>query len=137
MTPIRTLLRRFPGLAMLMVVAALCVKAWVPAGYMPDAGSTRILAVRLCSDMQGALQLTVPEKPGHGDAGRGDGGAHHPVDACPFGTLAAASLGAADPVLLAAALAFVLALGFAASVPTLPRRASRWRPPLRGPPLPT
>ncbi len=46
-----------------------------------------------------------------------------------------ASLAGADALLLAAALAFILALGFAPATAPRPRRAVWLRPPLRGPPL--
>jgi len=45
-----------------------------------------------------------------------------------------ATLGAADVLLLALALAFIFALGIAPSRPAPPARAAHLRPPLRGPP---
>ena len=54
---------------------------------------------------------------------------------CPYGALGFAALGGADPIQLAAALAFVLTLGFAALVVPAPRTIAHLRPPLRGPPL--
>jgi hypothetical protein len=54
---------------------------------------------------------------------------------CPFASLAAPALGGADPVLLAALVAFIVALGMLPlSSPTLTRRI-HVLPPLRGPPV--
>jgi hypothetical protein len=64
------------------------------------------------------------------------GGGTQSAGGCAFADLALPALGSTDPLLLPAALLFILALGlFAAS--ELPQRAAlRLRPPLRGPPLP-
>ncbi|HIQ17418.1 MAG TPA: hypothetical protein EYH41_05390 [Novosphingobium capsulatum] len=60
-----------------------------------------------------------------GKQGKGD---------CPFSSLSMASMTGADPALLALALAFILALGFAPVRTSHPKRVSYLRPPLRGPP---
>lgn len=113
---------------MLLVVVALCLKAALPTGFMISQQS-RTLTVEICADSLGRMvthQLVLPMK--------GDAGGEQGKGECPFASLSMASLDAADPVLLAAALAFILALGFApAHLPRL-ERATRLRPPLRGPP---
>ena len=116
---------------MIVVLAALCMKAVVPAGFMIGQDS-RTFTVRICDETQlghVAKQLVIPMKDGHHDPAGPEA-----KGTCAFATLGMASLGSVDPVLLALAIAFILALGFAA-VPIPPRgRQSHLRPPLRGPP---
>ncbi|MFD2780429.1 hypothetical protein ACFS32_04010 [Novosphingobium pokkalii] len=70
-------------------------------------------------------KIVLPGKPDHGEHVKGE---------CPFTALSSASLGAVDPVVLALALAFVMALALrAAPCPRLGQTA-HLRPPLRGPP---
>ena len=134
MTALRTLLLRHRALAILLVAAALCLKALVPAGYMLEARH-KVLTVTVCMDSQGhsvTRDIVVPMKGStagdaarHADAGK----------ACGWSSLAMDALGGADAPLLAAALAFIFALGFAPLAAPRPRRAVWLRPPLRGPPL--
>lgn len=134
MTALRTLLMRHRALAILLVAAALCLKALVPAGYMLEARH-KVLTVTVCMDSQGhtvTRDIVVPMKGSpagdaarHADAGK----------ACGWSSLAMDGLAGADAPLLAAALAFILALGFAPLAAPRPRRAVWLRPPLRGPPL--
>jgi len=64
------------------------------------------------------------------DAGLG----HDGKGQCAFSPLAFAALGGADAPLLAIALAFILAFGFASTPPLRLARIAGLRPPLRGPP---
>ena len=130
MSGLRALLARHRNLAIAMVLAALCMKALVPAGFMLGQHS-RVLTIEICSDSLGhpvTTQLTIPMKGGHeGEKGKGE---------CPFSSLGMASLTGANPALLALALAFILALGFTA-LPLAPvQRFHHAQPPLRGPPAP-
>lgn len=113
-----------------MVLAALCIKALVPAGFMLGQNS-RVLTIEICSDSLGhpvTAQLVIPMKGSHeGEKGKGE---------CSFSSLAMASLAGANPALLTLALAFILALGFAAPLPSPVRRFHHAQPPLRGPPAP-
>lgn len=131
MHSLRTFLRRNRALTMFVVVAALCLKAAMPAGFMLETKG-RVLTVALCSDASGTALTQDIVIVAHGEQGGG-----HPVKAdvaCPYGALSMASLGGADVVLLAAAIAFILALGYlAARVPPI-RRLTHILPPLRGPP---
>jgi len=127
----RALILRHRALAILMVMAALCLKAFVPVGYMIGQNS-KVLTVQICDDGLGhaiTKQLSIPMKGDAGDStskqGKGD---------CAFSSLAMASMTGADPALLALALAFILALGFAPVQPSPPKRVFYLRPPLRGPP---
>jgi hypothetical protein len=126
-------------LAALLVAAALLVRLAVPAGFMPVPGGG--FAITICTGY-GPLSPTttaMPDAPHampdmhHQDVGE-DGGSVV-SSPCAFADLAMPALSAADPVLLAAALLFVLAAALARA-PDLPVRAfPRLRPPLRGPPL--
>jgi hypothetical protein len=133
-TRLRALLLRHRALAILMVAAALCLKALVPAGYMLEAGH-KVLTVAVCMDSSGhtvTRDIVVPMK----GSPAGDAARHAEAGkACAWSSLGMASLAGADALLLAAALAFILALGFAPATAPRPRRAVWLRPPLRGPPL--
>lgn len=120
---------------MLVVLAlALAVKAVVPAGYMLASGE-RFLTVTICADASGTpkqMQIAIPDKRDGGGDHAEDGAKSQP---CAFSGLGHAALGGADPLLLAAALAFILLVGLA-PLPALPvRDAPFLRPQLRGPPL--
>lgn len=130
MNQLRQILRRHSRLALLVLAMALVVKATIPVGYMIGAGADRELTIQICGGQAGqSMTLVVPGKPdsaGHDAAFQ----ATH----CPFAGNGAPALAAADPVLLAAALLFVLLLGFAPwRAPELVRHAYR-QPPPRGPP---
>ncbi|MFN3456898.1 MAG: hypothetical protein ACK4Z8_04905 [Novosphingobium sp.] len=115
-------------LAVLLVMAALAMKALLPPGYMVGT-SSRALTILVCADSTGArsaVQVTIPQ--GAKETTAKD---HKP---CTFAGHSAAALGGGDPIQLALALAFVLVLGFLAiAVPRLaPSR--RFLPPPCGPP---
>jgi hypothetical protein len=136
MSALRALLFRHRTLALGLVALALAMKALVPAGYMVGT-QTRSFTIQLCSEgIDGrhdlVRQVVVPASDPAAKASAGQAKAQ---GTCPFGALGHALLGGADPVLLAAALAFILALGFAPVPAPAPRRRSHAWPPLRGPPL--
>lgn len=133
MHSLRAFIHRHRGLALMLILCALFVKALIPPGYMVGP-STKTLTVSICADGTGAMlstQIEIPmEKGSHGsDKGHGktDG-------TCAFSFLSMPAMGGADANLLALALAFIVILGFAPV--TIPRasRLSHLRPPLRGPP---
>lgn len=116
--------------SILLIALAIALKALVPAGYM-IASEAKVLSIAVCHDISStdtARDVVIPMKGKDGVPGKPAKGE------CPYGALAMAGLGGADIALLALALAFILALGFA------PRRTPRvacpafLRPPLRGPP---
>lgn len=128
---LRALLFRHRALAALVVMAALCLKALVPAGYMIGQDS-KVLTVQICDDAFGShavKQLVIPMK---GDNGESNG--KQGKGECAFTSLSMASMTGADLSLLALALVFILALGFAPVRPSHPKRVFHLRPPLRGPP---
>lgn len=132
---IRTLIRDHRALAMLVLALALCVKLVLPQGYMlGETAGVKTLTVQLCFDgsQHKTIEIAIPTT-----SDRGGGKASHdskPDEHCPFTSLAMATDSGADAPLLAIALAFILALGFAPVTPVLRQRAFHLRPPLRGPP---
>ena len=127
-------------------MAALLLKLIVPTGYMIDAsrGQFAIIAcpgtvsAPVANDMSG-MHAAMPV---HGMAAdhketsdNGSPGGHAKVELpCAFAGLSAAALGAVDPVLLAAFIAFLLLLGYQPRSFPPPVRRTFLRPPLRGPP---
>lgn len=136
MPSLRALLLRHRAFAFVAIAAALCLKALVPAGYMLDSGATSI-TVRLCDSSMGQTttkQIAIPAK-GNADRQPGDPAGKPGAPECPYTALNLAAIGGAAPALLALALVFILALGFA-PVPQPPvRRTHYLRPPLRAPPV--
>jgi len=127
---IRTFLTHHHWLAAGLVAAALLLKVLIPAGFMPGMANGMMM-VQLCTG-QGAqtVMMEIPGKAGDHDKGD-DKRAEIP---CAFSGLSAPTLAAADPVLLAVAISFIIATAFRAfSRPDLRRRVYL-RPPLRGPP---
>lgn len=129
---LRAFLHGHRMLAILLVAMALCVKALVPQGYMVG-GASKTFTVQLCLDgiTHKTVALTIPMDGKSHDDGQSQGkdGGH-----CAFSSLTMGALGGADTPLLALALAFILALGFAPTTPVLRGRPHFLRPPLRGPP---
>lgn len=131
MTGTRTWLRRHRALAALILGVVLSMKLLVPSGFMLSS-DFKVLTVVICTGVPGehqTAQLVIPQdkqKAGH-DAGKND--------PCPYSALSMVSTAGADTALLVAALAFVLALGFAPVFAPLRERTAYLRPPLRGPPV--
>lgn len=128
MTETRKFLGQHHWLCALLLGATLIVKALVPAGFMP-AVSNGVILVQICSG-QGPQTIAM-ELPGKA----GDHGEHKKAEApCAFTSLSSPTLAAADALLLAVALAFIIATGL-----RLPPRMILWRgiylrPPAIGPP---
>ena len=128
---LRAFLLQHRLLALVGVMAALCMKIVVPTGFMIGQNS-KVLTVEICNDAVGnhaVKQLVISEKDGGSESGQKQGKGE-----CPFASLSMASMTGADTSLLALALAFILALGLAPAHIALPKRVSYLRPPLRGPP---
>jgi len=127
---------------MLVIVVALAIRAIVPAGFMPMLVEGRVV-IALCSGSGPAVTMAHPAGMVHHATTAAPYGSHDASDIlphdnkpqlCAFAGLGAPSLAWVDPVVLAVAIAFVLALGLRI-VSTLPAIcSSRLRPPLRGPP---
>lgn len=132
MGAIRSFFKDHRALAALILALALAMKAFVPAGFMVGTSGTT-LTVQIC-DAQGQTtlkQINLPGKP----AGQTSNDHAKAARDCPFTGLSMHALSGADPVLLALALAFVVALGFLPAPPLRLARPAFLTPPLRGPPL--
>ena len=135
MSRLRLLAHRYVAFAWLLVGAALAMKVLIPAGFMPVAGKGGIITVQICSGTQDGpmtMETSMPGMPVE------HGGHHEPSKTetpCTFAGLAMPMLSGADPLLLALAIAFVMALASCVASPVPPARALYLRPPLRGPPI--
>ncbi|MFC3101718.1 DUF2946 family protein [Altererythrobacter lauratis] len=112
---------------------ALAAKALIPAGFMLASAPDRLLTVTICSGLADGpkqMQILVPGK----QDDRRDLADTQKAQACAFAGLGHAALGGADPLLLAAALTFILLIGLAPRSARLSRKDAFLRPPLRGPP---
>lgn len=131
MNLVRAFFLRHRGLAIVLVLATLCMKALVPTGFMIGQNA-KVLTVQICDDAFGnhaVKQIAIPMKDGSSESGSKQG-----TGECPFTSLSMASMSGADPALLALALAFILALGFVPTRTAYLERVFHLRPPLRGPP---
>jgi hypothetical protein len=134
MSSLRALTHTYARLSLVLVVLALAVKALVPAGYMISSTGERFLTVTICADASGTpkqMRIAIPDKNEKGGDHSEAGDKSQP---CAFSGLGHAALGGADPVLLAAALAFILLVGLAPLRAPPARDIPFLRPPLRGPP---
>jgi hypothetical protein len=134
MTSLRALTRSNAKLTLVLMVLALAVKALLPAGYMISPAGDRFLTVTICADASGVPQQMQIAIPGKNDGGGDHSDAADKAQPCAFSGLGHAALSGADPVLLAAALAFILLVGFAPLRAPPARDIPFLRPPLRGPP---
>ena len=127
----RLLAQRY--LAALICAAALLLKLLVPTGYMVASEHGR-MTITICSGVASrSMTMEMPgrqgDMPGHGKKDHGK--TEMP---CAFSGLSAQALGAADPILLVALVAFIMAIGLCPAVLPAPFRRTYLRPPLRGPP---
>lgn len=119
-------------LAIAVLALALLMKLAMPAGFMPSVSNGQIV-VSLCSGTGAStMAITIPGL----EHDRPDGGGHSgkTEPPCAFASLSTPSLAAADPILLAAAILFVLALGMRPLSLPAATAPPYLRPPLRGPP---
>lgn len=129
MRSLRRFLETRRALGGLVVALALTLKLLVPAGFMPGVADGRIV-IELCTG-SGPVAMAIPIR---NDA-PGETGKHHKPEApCAFSALSTPHLAAADPLVLAALLLFIMALGTRAHAPPPACASPRLRPPLRGPP---
>jgi len=129
MQGLRGILLRNRGLAMALVALALAVRALIPAGFMPTSTATSSFTVMVCADATG-LHTPMTIKVARDTAPPQAKANEH----CAFAGLGMAALSGADPVLLAVAIAFLIALGFGPVALPVLRRSLRVLPPPCGPP---
>jgi hypothetical protein len=129
---LRRLVLSHRPLVIAILALALLMKLAMPAGFMSNAGNGQIV-ISICSGTGAStMVVTIPGlEHGKPDGGDYPGKAEQP---CAFAGLSAPSLAAADPILLAAAILFVLALGMRPLALPAPSARAYLRPPLRGPP---
>lgn len=115
-----------------LIALAMMMKLLIPSGFMPAFDHGRVI-ISICTGT-GPMKMvmTIPgakhDVPDQDDHHKSE----HP---CPFSSLAAHSLAATDPVLLALAILFAMALMMFPMAPPLLRGSAHLRPPLRGPPV--
>lgn len=134
MNPARALIRDHRLFALVVVLLALFAKFLVPQGYMLADSGHKLLTVEMCLDgiEHRSITLAIPMDSQHRQGSQNDGAKGDAK--CPYSALGMGALGGADAVQLGLAIAFILALGFAATRPIRLRRILHLRPPLRGPP---
>lgn len=119
---------------MMLCILALAVRAVVPAGLMPARANGQMVLALCSGTANGAIAVAIPlrgSNPAPGDEHDAQHMAHMP---CAFAGLAMPGLAAAPPVLLLAAIHFVLRHAWR-GLPLLAVPApARLRPPLRAPP---
>lgn len=126
----RGLILSHRGFAAALIALALAMKLAVPAGFMPVEQAGKIV-VMVCTGMgQQQVEIDVPGMPV-----KEDGATRAAGQPCAFAGLGMDLLPGVNPVLLAGALAFILALGFAAVAVVRVDRARQLWPPMRGPPV--
>lgn len=135
MNRLRALMKHHHRLAMALLMLALCIKAAIPGGFMIGSGAGVSLSVSICADASGqprTMQLVLPAGEDHGSKQAGLADKAKP---CAFSGLAKDGATAADALVLALALAFIVLISLAPAR-RLPLRAPcHLRPPLRGPPV--
>lgn len=115
-----------------VLALALMMKLAMPAGFMPTVSNGQIM-VSLCSGSGPiTMVMTIPGVE-RGETGE-DGHSGKNEQPCAFAGLSAPSLAAADPILLGAALLFVLTMGMRPMAAPASEAPPYLRPPLRGPP---
>ena len=116
-------------LAFLLIAATLALKAALPAGMMPRAGSLT-LDIAVCADASGGStvgHLTIPRAPAAPDHSKDDG-------ACAFAALALAGLAGSDPAPLLPLVAVAAVAGRAAVSALALETPAFLRPQTRAPP---
>jgi hypothetical protein len=119
-------------LAIAILALALLMKLAMPGGFMPTVSNGQIVVILCSGTGASTIVMTIPGPGDKPDGGEHSGKAEQP---CAFAGLSMPSLAAVDPILLAAAILFVLALGVRPLLLLPAPTASPYlRPPLRGPP---
>lgn len=121
----------------MLLLAALVMRLVVPTGYMIGEQDGRP-SIILCSGVAAPMAVAEPAMAGMHHGGGGDHApqpAHDkPEQPCAFAGLSVHALGSADPALLVAMLAFVMALALRPGASPAPALRLYWRPPSQGPP---
>ncbi len=131
---LRRLLLDRRRLVFLLALTALAVKLLVPSGFMVGTVDGRAM-LQVCSGV-----MPVEPEPAahmHHRAPTHDDRQHPAAEMpCPYAALAQAAVAPIDPLVLAIALAFTLALGLRIVSGPRVTAAPHLRPPSRAPPIP-
>lgn len=134
MQGLRRVISAHRALFALLAALALAAKLVLPQGFMlaPTAGG---ITVMVCADSgSGPATVTIPMKSDALNGAGHDAAGAQAKEACPYSALGMGGLAATDMVLLVAALAFLLLLGFGPQRALPLQTRPRLLPPLRGPP---
>lgn len=125
---LRLLAHSWHRLTLVLAISALAIRFIIPAGFMPD---PKHLGIVICTG-HGPLAMTIAipsDKPGPSHQGS------QPDQPCGFGGALVSVLPPIDPVVLLAAIAFIVAER-RITADNLPVWSPAWlRPPTRGPPV--
>ncbi|MES2986599.1 MAG: hypothetical protein V4808_01710 [Pseudomonadota bacterium] len=124
MTSLRAIVRAHRGAAALLLAMALLLRVVVPAGFMPSMENGQMVVGVCNSTGPSTVVIDIPGLEHKKDVQKG----------CAFSDLSLSSLAGTDPLLIAALIAFMMALGLVFAHQFPPRAPVRLRPPLRGPP---
>jgi hypothetical protein len=134
MTAFRNIIFSFRYFALWVFALALCVKAFVPAGYMVDRNAM-ILTVVMCADSQANVvtrEIIIPIKSTN-DSQQSE---HRKIDGhCAFTSLGFCPLEAVDAALLAAGLLISLILAYLVATKQHFSALSWLMPPAQAPPI--
>lgn len=135
-TSLRRLLLDRRRLVLLLALAALAVKLLVPSGFMIGVVNGHAV-LQECSGVVAPAQKAHAHHGASADERAEHRHGQHPAAEmpCPYAALAQAAVAPLDPLLLAVALAFTLALGLRIAVASHVSATPRLRPPSRGPPI--
>jgi len=133
MTGLRHFIHDRRHFAVTLVMLALLMRLLLPTGFMPEVSAGK-LTIALCTGHGPAVIDVALPASGHGYNEHGQPA--KPDMPCPFASASGHGLAGADPILLAIAIAFVMALCLRPVAVVRVGDAPRLRPPLRGPPLP-
>ncbi len=136
MARLKALTRKHARLSLVLVVFALAVKAFLPAGFMISTTGERFLTVTICAAASGTPKQMQIAIHGNDDIGGDPSEAADKGQSCAFSGLGYPALVGVDPALLVAAIAFILLARLAPLRPPALRDIAFLRPPLRGPPSP-
>lgn len=136
MTLLRRHIHRCHWLPLALIVTALLIKMLVPMGYMPSLADG-VFAIQPCVSQ--SAEVPVMTAGDHTHVAHHDnhteGGEYSAFHApCAFSGLAIPGLAAADPILLAIAIFFIIANAFRITPTLIMWRSVRLRPPSQGPP---
>ncbi|MFA5963122.1 MAG: DUF2946 family protein [Sphingomonas sp.] len=129
MSSLRRLVHAHVAVVAILIALTLAMRIIVPAGFMPSLSSGTLTITVCTGTSHETMELAIAGMK------KGDAGQHEKQSRCAFADLALPWLSAVDPIQLAAAITFIMAMAFFVTPALRLVRARRAWPPLRGPPL--